>query len=291
METNESILRRYNESYVPRPLSPKTVDPEIWRDIPSAPKRVEGSVPAGNLVFDPVYGEYVDSDTGIVYAADEVAESPEKSSRALKTRKQIPFDDWCESLLELACEGKANCKDGWKVNNPNPDTEIGQTVPWSEHLFEQCDNGNGITFSVPSGPYSHRVPNCVDIEHLDHPLKQDDGDNSHAEFSTLDTPQETIFEALEILALKLKKAPSAHYWKWLPTMIDFIADGISLRDSTGEISIPDLLSAFKTIRREKQDLLHLMKVNFEALVRAQQKVKQLRTQMYGHRKHKNFHMK
>lgn len=289
METNESILERFESSFEPHRQHLPIGNP-LWRELSSSPKKVAVRSDTGNLFFDPVLGHYVDEVTGICYSAEDVLDSPEKTSR-IKSRKQLTFDEWCDSLRELALEGKVQHSEGWKRNYPNPDTEIGQTVPWSEHQYESVTH-DGISQTLPLNEEAKRVANCAEIEHINHPLKTEGvGDDIHAEFSSLDTPEETVFEAINCLASRLKKSPGAKYWKWLPTMIDFLADHINLHDGTGEISIPDLLSAFKTIRREKQDLLHLMKVNFEQLVKAQQKVKQLRTQMYGHRKHMNFQRK
>lgn len=287
-ETLLSILVRFDLTYEPCRTFPLGPNP-LWRNLKSASSHLAEKPLDEALFLDPVTGEYIGRTTGVVYPADIVCEQLERFPKILSLEEPT-FDIWCDQLADLALTGQTCSERGWKKYSYNPDLEIGQTVPGDEFHFEQCVNPSGIQFSVrDDSGQSKFVANCAEIEHKNHPLKESSQfDDAHAIYASDETPQADIFESLAILARLVKSRPNAVHWKWLPILIDFLGNHINISGCGGvcnNIGIPDLLSAFVTLRREKQDLLHLMKVNYDCLVASQQKVKQLRTQLYGHQKH------
>jgi hypothetical protein len=256
-----------------------------------------GVVPTGNsdLVFDTITGDYIELSSGMVLSAEELPESPKKSAKIYKPQI-LNFDQWCDVLSYHAFLGKQwTDNQVWPKNEPNPDVIIGQTEPWTLKHHELVSNGE-IEFFLPKDEYAggqphltvSRTPNTVEIEHGIGKDQYSDPDLLDIDIQrhSSEVPPAEFFEAIQILASYIKKNPTANHWKWLPTMISFIAEHISLVDASGEISIPDLLSAFKAKSSEVQELLHLLKVSNDSNESLRKKLKHLRTLMYGHSKHK-----
>jgi len=260
------------------------------------------------MLYDSEVDEYIDPATGEVVGSmsdsynslanrdDEIASSP------LAEKKLADPDEFCEILIQLACEGSVvtNAQD-WVQLKCNPDILIGQTVPYTQHLYEEVKNGSGIRFSMGMAQHSHQVPNCVEIEHSFGKLRteedaminacKEDCHDSDLEFQSPvnPLPQRTEpFEALQLIGLFLKKDPNADWWGWLPTLIHFLAEKVNLVCPNGEISVPDLLSIVAGSATDLANCDEIIRALYAELHRSRTQCKHLRSKLYSKgRKHKN----
>jgi hypothetical protein len=253
---------------------------------------------ASGLLIDLEMHETIDPVTGTV-AAQSVLDESESSQ--LPKRNLVDPAEFCAVLLELACEGlTVTHNKEWKRQMSNPDLRIGQTVPYTTHLYEEVKNGAGasaIRFCMPSSDRANKVPNCVEIEHtIGKRLTEEEATrNSHrdlddhlVEFAAEDIglPEfPETFEALQLLAAYLERAPQDKSWRILPTLITFLFEKINLVYPGGDVSIPDLLSIYHAM---SVDLDGLRKKNKELHLKIDQMrttIKHLRSIKFG-RKHK-----
>lgn len=157
----------------------------------------------------------------------------------------------------------------WKAQEINPELEVGETK--TETLFGKWESVSyeGIEFHLPSEDNKlqvPRVPNCGEIEQKTKPLYTCAEDPTSVEF----------FDALYKMWRSFGHNPQAKWIKWIPLLIEFLIDNLSITDSgDGEIRITELLSIFKSLRDEKKQLLTLLSAEHLELIDARKRLKRL----------------
>lgn len=237
----------------------------------------------------------------------------------------VPAED-AELLPELILLAKHYAgEEQLKRSELNPDLEIGQTIPYDQAGYTENSYHGVVQLlrdGVPCGlistklpliqavsaldelgnplrgeflvtrnapeKHTHQVPNTVDIEHKVHihELDEDEMPAFREDLPEAETGK-SFYQSLYMLVMSFQANPQASWIKWMPTLVDFLIHRINIVDSSGEISIPDLLSTFRTERSDRVAAWQLLRKSERKLEIARKQIKHLRKQLYSMRGRKH----
>jgi hypothetical protein len=263
------------------------------------------------FLYDPEHAEMIDPKTGEIYPASvyysKLYDQKDKKAIAISNKLKgeglgefCAFEDFVEVLKELCHEAlHVTRSNRWIHRTWNPDLQVGQSIPWDEKRMQLCKNKDGIMFTLNK----KQIPNCVEIEHKDgtvfrteeealknaNPGKFSGKDHEvEQEIPRTDLPSHPeFFETLIEMIIKFQKNPAAGYWKWLPVLFEYLSNHINLQDPSGDISIPDLLSAFTRLRGDNKVWQSLVQSSEQELKRVRKVLDKTRAKLYKSRIHKN----
>jgi len=253
------------------------------------------------IVFDPTTGEYINKNSGLVLLPDEL---PESKVSHLSIKKATPptVDEFFDHLLDEFTEGLSRARSNdWSRIVKYPEMKIGQTKPYTDDVtFETVTlHQNGVTdvYEIRRGQRkyvktihhapiiqemapSQRVPDCVDME------------SSEKGFPTEPVDIAGFCESMVTLLRRIKENPEGKWINLLGLMVDFLVDGISFNQENREYGIPELLSVFERLKKERSKTSEQNRLLILKDKELSHKLKHLRDQFYGNnRRNTNFHMK